>query len=57
VSAVDDLIDHCTISDSVWTALGRHFSDVQCMDLVFTVGGYCLLAMAVNSFGIQDEKS
>jgi len=25
------------------------------MDLVFTVGGYCLLAMAVNTFGIEDE--
>jgi 4-carboxymuconolactone decarboxylase len=57
LSAVDDLIDRCTISDTVWTALGRHFTDVQRMDLVFTVGGYCLLAMAVNSFGIQDEQS
>jgi 4-carboxymuconolactone decarboxylase len=31
------------------------FSDEQCMDLVFTIGGYLLLAMAVNTFGIQDE--
>jgi len=25
------------------------------MDLVFTIGGYLLLAMAVNTFGVQDE--
>lgn len=56
LGAVDDLIDQCTISDVVWAALGRHFTDDQRMDLVFTVGGYCLLAMAVNTFGIEDEK-
>jgi len=27
------------------------------MDLVFTIGGYYLLAIAVNTFGIEDEKS
>jgi 4-carboxymuconolactone decarboxylase len=26
------------------------------MDLTFTIGGYCLLAMAVNTFGVEDEK-
>jgi len=25
------------------------------MDLVFTIGGYLLLAMAVNTFGVQEE--
>jgi 4-carboxymuconolactone decarboxylase len=53
---VDDLTDHSTISTLVWTELGRHFSDGQRMDLVFTIGGYYLLAMAVNTFGIEDEK-
>ena len=37
-------------------SLGRHFTEQQRMDLVFTIGGYCLLAMAVNTFGIEDEK-
>jgi 4-carboxymuconolactone decarboxylase len=57
LGAVDDLIDQCTISDAVWASLARHFTDEQRMDLVFTVGGYCLLAMAVNAFGIQDEEA
>jgi len=55
VRAVDELDGHSTISDATWAELGRHLDDRQRMDLVFTVGGYCLLAMAVNAFGIEDE--
>jgi 4-carboxymuconolactone decarboxylase len=55
VRAVDELDEHSTISDTTWAELGRHFDDRQRMDLVFTIGGYCLLAMAVNTFGIEDE--
>ena len=54
--AVDDLVERGTVSTPVWDELGRHFTDQQRMDLVFTIGGYCLLAMAVNAFGIEDEK-
>ncbi|ORX05293.1 carboxymuconolactone decarboxylase [Mycobacterium triplex] len=56
LAAVDDLVDTGTISTPTWDRLGRHFTDDQRMDLVFTIGGYCLLAMAVNAFGIQDEE-
>jgi 4-carboxymuconolactone decarboxylase len=56
LGAVDDLIDRSAISTAVWTELGRHFTDHQRMDLVFTIGGYYLLAVAVNTFGIEDEK-
>lgn len=55
VRAVDELDERSTISDATWAELGRHLDDRQRMDLVFTVGGYCLLAMAVNTFGIEDE--
>ncbi|MCV7029540.1 carboxymuconolactone decarboxylase family protein [Mycobacterium sherrisii] len=54
--AVDDLVDGGTIRTPVWEALGDHFTDQQRMDLVFTIGGYVLLAMAVNTFGIADEE-
>jgi 4-carboxymuconolactone decarboxylase len=56
LAAVDDLIDHSAISTAVWNELGRHFTDRQRMDLVFTIGGYYLLAAAINTFGIEDEK-
>jgi alkylhydroperoxidase family enzyme len=55
VRAVDELDDHSVISDVTWTALSSHFDDRQRMDLVFTIGGYGLLAQAVNTFGIEDE--
>jgi 4-carboxymuconolactone decarboxylase len=56
VRATDELNQSSTISDATWAELGRHFDDRERMDLVFTVGGYCLLAMAVNTFGIEDEN-
>jgi len=53
--AVDDLVDDNTIADSTWTTLSQHFTEQQRMDLVFTIGGYALLGMAVNTFGVEDE--
>jgi alkylhydroperoxidase family enzyme len=53
--AVDELNERTNISDKTWEALGGHLDDRQRMDLVFTIGAYCLLAMAVNTFGIEDE--
>jgi 4-carboxymuconolactone decarboxylase len=55
-SAVDDLIDHNTISDVTWATLGGYFTEQQRMDLVFTIGAYALLGMAVNTFGIEAES-
>ncbi|WP_068273707.1 carboxymuconolactone decarboxylase family protein [Aldersonia kunmingensis] len=55
VAAVDDLDTQSTISAEVWDELGKYFDDKQRMDLVFTIGGYALLAMAVNTFGVEDE--
>lgn len=55
LQAVDDLDGRGTISAGVWNELSRHFTAEQCMDLVFTIGGYYLLAMAVNAFGIEEE--
>lgn len=55
VRAVDELDEGSSLSDATWAELGRHLDDRQRMDLVFTIGGYGLLAMAVNTFGIQPE--
>ena len=48
--------DHC-IGDETWKALETHLSETQIMDAVFTVGNYTQLAMALNSFGVQLERS
>ncbi|MEK6406650.1 MAG: carboxymuconolactone decarboxylase family protein [Acidobacteriota bacterium] len=56
VIAVDELHYDALISDATWTALARRFDTRQLMDLVFTVGAYKMLAMALNSFGAQLDK-
>ncbi|MGA8331403.1 MAG: carboxymuconolactone decarboxylase family protein [Mycobacterium sp.] len=55
IQAVDDLTTDSTIAQTTWEELAGVFTDQQRMDLVFTIGGYLLLAMAVNTFGVQDE--
>lgn len=57
VRTVDELLADTTISQALWLELGDVLDDQQRMDLVFTIGGYLLLAMAVNTFGIQDEHA
>ncbi|MGR7001025.1 hypothetical protein ACU686_28105 [Yinghuangia aomiensis] len=43
------------LSDETWKQLGEHFDDRQRMDLV-TVGGYLMLSMAFNTFGVVPES-
>lgn len=55
IRAVDDLTADSTISQATWDLLCELFTHQQCMDLTFTIGGYLLLALAVNTFGVQEE--
>lgn len=55
LDAVDELDEESRISDATWAALCEHFDERQRMDLVFTIGGYGLMAMAYNTFGIEPE--
>lgn len=56
IDAVDELDEQSRISDRTWAALSEKFDERQRMDLVFTVGGYGLMAMAYNTFGIAPES-
>jgi alkylhydroperoxidase family enzyme len=53
--ATDELHADAFISDSTWAELAKSWSTQQLMDLVFTVGQYNLVSMALNSFGVQPE--
>ena len=53
--ATDELLAEKCLGDESWQALGERFSTEQMMDFVFTVGQYAMLAMALNSFGVQLE--
>ena len=54
--ATDELHTDAHISDSTWAGLAEYFSTQQLMDLVFTVGQYNLVSMALNSFGVQLDE-
>nr|MDT0526248.1 carboxymuconolactone decarboxylase family protein [Streptomyces sp. DSM 41633] len=56
LDSVDELDGQSEISDGTWTALSEHLDERQRMDLVFTIGGYGLMAMAYNTFGIAPES-
>jgi hypothetical protein len=43
------------VSDATWAALSQHFDTQQPMDLVFTVGQYTLVSMALDTLGVQPE--
>lgn len=53
LAAVDELVADAAVADATWAVLAAHLSTQQCMDVVFTVGAYDLLAMAFRSFGIE----
>ena len=53
LTAVDELHRDAFISDATWNALAARYNEKQMMDLVFTVGQYNLVSMALNSFGVQ----
>ena len=54
--ATDELHGDAHISDETWRALEKHLNRQQMMDLVFTVGQYNLVSMALNSFGVQADE-
>jgi alkylhydroperoxidase family enzyme len=53
--AADELHADAFLSDATWSALSERYRQEQLMDVVFTVGQYHLVSMALNSFGVQLE--
>ena len=56
VRAADELHADAFISDATWTALAARYDTRQLMDVVFTVGQYNLVSMALNTFGVQLDE-
>ena len=54
--AVDELHDDQCITDQTWAALAQRWNEQQLLDLVFTVGQYTLVSMALNSLGVQRDE-
>ena len=53
--STDELHADSFIGDETWASLAKIYSTEQLMDLVFTVGQYNLVSMALNTLGVQLE--
>ena len=54
--ATDELHDDACVADATWASLCQHYDTRQRMDLVFAVGQYHLVSMALNTFGVQRDE-
>jgi len=55
IEATDELHSDAFIRDATWNTLSKHLETQQLMDVVFAVGQYNLVSMALNTLGVQPE--
>jgi 4-carboxymuconolactone decarboxylase len=55
IRAADELHADQMIGDETWRALRECFGEQQILDLIFSIGQYTLVSMALNSLGVQAE--
>ncbi len=53
LQATDELRKDAFITDATWNGLCQHFDTKQLLDVVFAVGQYNLVSMALNTLGVQ----
>jgi len=51
--AADELVFDHFVTDRTWEKLKEHFTEKQCMDVVFTAAQYTQVSMFLNTFGVQ----
>lgn len=56
VQAADELVADHAIGDDTWARLSARWDDQQVIDLVFAVGQYVLVSMALNTFRVQRDE-
>ena len=57
VRAADELFDEDVISDATWKALDDQFDERQLLDVLITTGGYRMVSMVLNTFGVAAEPN
>jgi 4-carboxymuconolactone decarboxylase len=55
LTAADELRREAFISDATWAELANYYGMKERIEIVYTVGGYTMTGLAINSFGIQTE--
>ena len=53
LAAAEELHGKSGIGDRTWKRLAERYDATQLMDIVFTVGQYTMVAMALNSFAVE----
>jgi 4-carboxymuconolactone decarboxylase len=53
--AADELRREAFVTNETWATLSRHYDTQRLIEIIYTVGGYTMTALATNSFGIQLE--
>lgn len=53
--AADELHDDSAISDATWEVLARRYDEQQLLDVIFTVGQYQLVSMALNTLRVERD--
>tara|TARA_Y100001960_G_C14500273_1_gene741219 strand:- start:154 stop:807 length:654 start_codon:yes stop_codon:yes gene_type:complete len=56
LKAAEELHEVALVSEETWETLSRQYDKRQMMEVVFTVGQYNLVAMYLNSLGVQFEE-
>jgi 4-carboxymuconolactone decarboxylase len=57
LQAVDELYTDDVVSAKTWSALAAGLDTQKLLDVLTTAGGYRMVSMALNSFGVQLEPS
>ena len=53
--AADELHADQSMTDATYNALARDYNEQQLLDIVFTVGQYTLVSMALNTFRVERD--
>lgn len=53
LTATDQMVDSYQVSDEIWSRLAEELDESQLVELVFVVGAFVCVAMALNSLGVQ----
>jgi alkylhydroperoxidase family enzyme len=56
IRAADELHSDSFISDSTWRTLSITWNTQQLIDIIFTVGQYHTVSMALNTLGVQLDE-
>lgn len=56
IRATDELHEDACIAEATWQVLTTRYNTQQMLDLIFAVGQYNLVSMALNSLGVQLDE-